>query len=93
MNVFFAVYLVFIRILLGFRMEEPGPLNVESVSLPATSSPTSDEAPSLQQNGTSTSLVLNSDSPKDSPSASSPLTEDKPAIPQNPEDLARLKRQ
>jgi hypothetical protein len=84
-------------------MDEPGSINnEESTSLPqsrdSASSLTLSTTPSvkLQQNGTSASMVvLGSDSPKDSPvsGAGSPITDDKPSMPQNPEDLARLKRQ
>lgn len=70
-------------------MDEPGPVsNEETISLPPASTPTG----TLPQNGTSASMgVLGSDSPASA--TGSPITDDKPSIPQNPEDLARLKRQ
>jgi hypothetical protein len=47
--------------------------------------------PMTQQNGATILILNSSDSNKDSPG--SPIIDDKPSLPQNPEDLARLKRQ
>lgn len=72
-------------------MDDPGVDIESSTSLPPGNAFPDNE---LSLNGTITSAEdLNSDSPKNSPTSGSPITDDKPSIPQNPEDLARLKRQ
>ncbi|KAI6203627.1 hypothetical protein M3Y94_00578900 [Aphelenchoides besseyi] len=64
----------------------------------STQSLPSPSTPDVLENGSSSQhSITNVDTPppKDSPgsTASSPVNDDKPTIPQNPEDLARLKRQ